>query len=244
MTSASGSAAPVSAAPPQRVAWIDRARGVALVAMIVYHASYDLALFGVVEWRVSSAPAWRGFAMLIAASFIALSGLSLALSARGGIRWTAFLRRLILLVAAAAAVTAGTWFAMGTPVTFGILHAIALFSVLALPFLRAPSWVPAVLAVAVFLVPFAVQSEAFSTPLLYPLGLDPTPIPSFDYEPIFPWFAAMLAGIAATPFLPTARSGAAGDVLARMGRHSLAIYLLHQPILFGLLLGARQLALV
>ena len=48
--------APVSAAPPQRVAWIDRARGTALVAMIIYHASFDLSLFGVVDWQVSSAP--------------------------------------------------------------------------------------------------------------------------------------------------------------------------------------------
>ncbi|WP_375261197.1 heparan-alpha-glucosaminide N-acetyltransferase [Palleronia sp.] len=238
------SPAPVSAAPPQRVAWIDRARGVALLAMIVYHFSFDLALFGVVRWDVGGAPHWRGFAILIAASFIALSGLSLALSARGGIRWRAFLRRLALLVAAAAAVTVGTWFAMGTPVTFGILHAIALFSVLALPFLRTPPWVPAVVAVVVFLVPFAVQSEALSALWLYPLGLDPTPIPSFDYEPLFPWFAAMLAGIAAAPYLPTPRSPVAPDLLARMGRHSLAIYLLHQPILFGLLLGARQLALL
>ncbi|SFG47120.1 Uncharacterized membrane protein [Palleronia marisminoris] len=236
--------APVSAAPPQRVAWIDRARGTALVAMVVYHASFDLSLFGIVEWRVSSAPHWRGFAILIAASFIALSGLSLALSASGGIRWRAFGRRLALLAAAAVAVTVGTWVGMGTPVTFGILHAIAVFSVLALPFLRAPAWVPAVLAVVVFLVPFAVQSEAFSGPLLYPLGLDPTPIPSFDYEPIFPWFAAMLAGVAAAPFVPTPRSPVAPDLLALMGRHSLAIYLLHQPILFGLLMAARQVGLV
>lgn len=236
--------APVTAAPPQRVAWIDRARGVALVAMIIYHASFDLSLFGVVEWRVSSAPYWRGFAIAIAATFIALSGLSLALSARGGIRWRSFARRLALLVAAAAAVTVGTWVAMGTPVTFGILHAIAVFSVLALPFLRAPVWVPAVLAVVVFALPLAVQSEAFSPAVLYPLGLDPTPRPSFDYEPIFPWFAAMLAGIAAAPFVPLPRSTPARDVLARMGRHSLAIYLLHQPILFGALLGARQLGLV
>ena len=236
--------APVSAAPPQRVAWIDRARGVALLAMIVYHFSYDLALFGVVGWDVGGAPHWRGFAILIAGSFIALSGLSLALSARGGIRWRAFGRRLALLVLAAAAVTVGTLYAMGSAVTFGILHAIALFSVLALPVLRAPAWVPALLAVVVFAVPFAVQSEAFSAPWFYPLGLDPTPIPSFDYEPIFPWFAAMLAGIALAPYVPLPRSDRAGDLLARMGRHSLAIYLLHQPILFGLLLGVRQAGLV
>ncbi|SPJ26245.1 heparan-alpha-glucosaminide N-acetyltransferase [Palleronia abyssalis] len=237
-------AAPVAAAPPQRVAWIDRARGIALVAMIVYHFSFDLSMFGHVSWNVAQGSLWRGFAIAIAASFIALSGLSLALSTRDGVNWPAFMRRLGLIVAAAAAVTIGTWAAMPYPVTFGILHAIAVFSVLALLFLRAPMWVLLITAVVVFALPQVYQSEAFSAPLLYPLGLDPTPIPSFDYEPVFPWFAAMLAGIALSRVVPVPRGAIATDALARMGRHSLVIYLLHQPILMGGLIAAGYLGIV
>ncbi len=234
----------LAAAPPQRVAWIDRARGVALVAMIAFHFSYDLTLLGLVDWPVGSHPAWRGFAMAIAGSFIALAGVSLQLAAAGGLNRRAFLRRLGLLAGAAALVTLGTWAAMPYAVTFGILHAIALFSVLALGFLRAPTWVVLGSAILVLAAPWVATSPAFSHPLLYPLGLDPAPPPSFDYEPVFPWFAPMLLGLAAARHLPVPRRPAAGDPLARMGRHSLTIYLLHQPILLGGLIALSRTGLV
>ena len=235
--------APMAATPPQRVAWIDRARGAALVAMIVYHFCFDLALFGLVPWNVGGAPLWRAFAMAIAASFLFLVGVSLALAATNGLNRAAFLRRLSMVAGAAALVTLGTWAAMPYPVWFGILHAIALFSVLALAFLRAPTWGLIATAAIILILPQVWQSELFSNPLFYPLGLDPTPNPTFDYEPVFPWFAPVLVGVAAARVLPVARSPQAMDGLARMGRHSLIIYLLHQPILFGLLNASRWLGL-
>ena len=227
----------VSAAPPLRVAWIDRARGIALIAMAVFHFSFDLAMFGVVDWQVGSAPLWRAFAISIAASFIALSGLSLGLAARGGLNVRGFLRRLAILAGAAALVTLGTWAAMPTPITFGILHAIALFSILALPFLRAPSWLLWTVALGVLILPLVHGSEIFSHPLLYPVGLDPTPPPSMDYEPVFPWFAPMLAGLALSRVVSVPLTPMATDPLALAGRHSLLIYLLHQPILIGIVQG-------
>ncbi len=205
--------------------------------MIVFHFSFDLQLLGLVSWPVGSHPLWRGFAIAIAGSFIALSGLSLQLAASNGLNWRAFLRRLAMLAGAAGLVTLGTWAAMPVPVVFGILHAIAVFSVLALPFLRAPTWLVVAMAALVLAAPALLTSETFSHPLLYPLGLDPDPRPSFDYEPILPWFAPMLAGLVLARIAPVPRSPVATDLLARVGRHSLVIYLLHQPILYGSLLA-------
>ncbi len=236
--------APLSPAPPQRVAWIDRARGVALLAMIVFHLSFDLQLLGLVSWPVGTHPLWRAFAISIAGSFVALAGLSLQLAAFNGLNRRAFLRRLAMLAGAAGLVTLGTWAALPVPVVFGILHAIAVFSVLAFPFLRAPTWLVLLVAVLVLAAPPLLTSETFSHPLLYPLGLDPDPRPSFDYEPILPWFAPMLAGLALARLVPVPRKPAARDPLARMGRHSLVIYLLHQPILYGTLLGLTRIGLV
>lgn len=239
------SAAPVlAAAPPQRVAWIDHGRGLALLAMIAFHFSYDLTLLGIAAWPVGSHWAWRGFAMAIAGTFIALSGVSLQLAAGGGLNRRAYLRRLAMLAGAAALVTLGTWTAMPYPVTFGILHAITLYSVLALPFLRAPLWAVLAAAGLVLAAPRVLTSPLFSHPLLYPLGLDPAPPSSFDYEPVFPWFAAMLIGLAAARVLPVPRGPVATDPLARMGRHSLVIYLLHQPILLGVLIAVSRIGLV
>ncbi|WOI56932.1 heparan-alpha-glucosaminide N-acetyltransferase [Palleronia sp. LCG004] len=216
-----------------RVAWIDRARGLALCAMIVFHFSYDLSFLGYVTWPVSGGTGWRVFAISIAASFVALAGVSLQIAHGDGIRWRGFWRREAVLAIAALAVTLGTGWAMGAPVWFGILHAIALFSLMALPFVAAPTWIVLGAAAVTFAAPLILVSEMFSHPALYPLGLAPEVRPSLDYEPIFPWFAAMLAGLALARHVPLPRQAPAGDILARMGRHSLAIYLLHQPILFG-----------
>lgn len=235
---------PLSPAPPMRVAWIDRARGIALLAMILYHLSFDLQLLGIVGWPVGGGMFWRGFAILIAGSFIALSGVSLQLAAVDGLNWGAFLKRLALLAGAAALVSLGSWAAMPVPVLFGILHAIALFSLLVLPFLRAPTWAVLLAAALVLAAPASLTSEAFSHPWLYPLGLDPDPRPSFDYEPIFPWFAPMLLGVALARFAPIPRRPEATDLLARMGRNSLVIYLLHQPIIYGTLLLLLRLGIV
>ncbi|TDL81930.1 DUF1624 domain-containing protein [Palleronia sediminis] len=248
MTDTPARATPLSAAPAQRIAWIDRARGVALIAMIVYHFSFDLSFLGIVDWPVGGHPLWRGFAMAIAGSFIALAGLSLAIAAQGGLRWRPYLRRLLRIAAAAAVVTVATWAAMPWPVWFGILHAIATFSVLALPFVLLPARIGAPAAALAGIVVFAGQwlfvSPIFASPWLTPLGLSPTPLPSFDYEPIFPWFALMLLGVALAPVVPLRRGPVAGDPVARMGRNSLAIYLLHQPILLGLLIAAQRIGLI
>ncbi len=234
----------MSRSPELRVAWIDRGRGVALVAMIVFHLSFDLVMLGFVGWNVASGTGWFWFAASIAGGFIALSGVSLQIAHGGGIRWRGFWRREAVLIAAAAAVTIATHVAMGAAVWFGILHAIALFSLLALPFLAAPTWTLALAAVATLAAPHLLTSTLFSHPALYPLGLSPESWYALDYEPVFPWFAAMLLGMIVARHAPLPRGPKAGDLLARMGRHSLPIYLLHQPLLIGALLGLNWLRAV
>jgi len=231
---------------PGRLAALDIARGIALLAMFVYHFAFDLALFGFVDWQVASAPGWRGFAIAIASSFILLSGVSLTLAHGNGIRWRAFWTREAVLVAAAALVTLATSFAMpGAPIYFGILHAIALFSLLGLAFLFVPVWLTLAAAAVVFAVPFVYRSPGFDGLAFVWLGLSETPRPMMDHEPLFPWFAATLIGIAVGRLVPFGRLGAgwydlprarAGRAVAFMGRNSLVTYLVHQPVFFAILL--------
>jgi uncharacterized membrane protein len=237
----------LTGAPPagvRRLVWLDVARGVAIVAMVAYHLSFDLYFFGFVDWPVTSNPVWRAFAAWIASTFVFLVGVSLVVAHGRGIRWRPFLRRLAILVAAAAAVTVGTLLAMPAPITFGILHAIATFSVLALPFLFAPGPVTLAAAAAVFALPALWRSEVFAHPLLVPFGLAPVPPVTFDYEPIFPWFGLTLLGVAVARAMRLPEGSTADvapGVLAWAGRHSLVIYLLHQPVLFALLMAAARL---
>ncbi|HZP18799.1 MAG TPA: heparan-alpha-glucosaminide N-acetyltransferase [Bauldia sp.] len=227
----------------RRLASLDIARGLAVLAMVVYHLSWDLSAYGIVAIDVVNDPGWKTFARSIAGTFLALVGFSLVLAAEKGFRREAYLRRLAIIVVAALLVSAGTyWFMPESFVFFGILHEIALASVLALPFLYAPVVVTALASIAVLVLPGFFTSDAFDSPFLAWTGLAANPPATVDYVPVFPWFGVVLAGIVAgrlylaygDGFL--ARFSPGGffwNLFAAMGRWSLAIYLIHQPVLIG-----------
>ena len=230
----------------RRIVAIDVARGVALVAMTVYHFSWDLSFFGYVDPALVNARPWQLFARSIATSFLLLVGVSLVLAHGRGVRWRGFGVRLAQVAAGAAAISVATWFFVpGGFIFFGILHAIALFSMLALPFLRLAWWATAAVALLVWIVGNAVALPLFDATPFWWLGLAETPPRSNDYVPLFPFFAAVLGGVAlarlaeerlwferwrAAAFPPTLERP-----LAFVGRHSLLYYLLHQPVLFALI---------
>lgn len=235
--------ASTDAAPAARIAAVDIARGVAIVAMVVYHLNWDLAAHGITGLDVVEDPLWKGFARGIAGTFLALVGVSLVLATRNGFRVGPYFRRLAVIVAAAALVSFGTyWFVPWAFVFFGILHAIALFSVIGLPFVFVPPWVTAVAAAIAFGTPRFFTSAAFDAPVWWWLGLSEHPPNTVDYVPLFPWFGVVLLGIVGGRFI-AANPGlfrwrphdALSRALAVAGRWSLAIYLIHQPILLGLL---------
>ena len=225
-----------------RIEALDAARGLALLAMTIFHLAWDLAFFGYVSADDLRTSGWVLFARSIATSFLFLVGMGLVLAHGRGIRWRAFGVRLAQIVAGAAAVSLATYLVMpGGFIFFGILHAIALFSVLALPFARWPWWAAALVGLVVLVIGNAVTHPLFATPWTWWAGLSPSPPVSNDYVPLFPFLAPVLFGVAAA-HVATARgwwerlratldrSGGFGF----LGRHSLAYYLLHQPVLLGL----------
>jgi uncharacterized membrane protein len=225
-----------------RIPAVDVARGAAIVAMVVYHFSWDLAYHGLVDWPVASSWPWRAFAMAVASSFLALVGVGLILAARRGVDLLRFSSRLLKIAAAAALVSIATYVAFPDAwIFFGILHMIVVGSLLALPVLRWPASALLVLAVAVLAVAWFGQGILPYHPALWPLGLtDPLPLAN-DYVPVFPWFAPILVGLAigrllvdgdiTLPVLSAKRGPSRW--LAAAGRWSLVIYLIHQPLLFN-----------
>jgi uncharacterized membrane protein len=223
---------------PPRLLGLDAARGAALVAMIAYHVVWDLSLFGLVPVDVAVAPGWRHFAQGIAACFLVIAGISLSLAARAGAGLWRSLRRIGIITAAAGAVSAATYAVFpGQGVYFGILHCIALASLLALPLRRVPAGLLLALAVLAGVAPLLWTSPRFDSWAWYWLGLSAAVPPAPDYVPLLPWAAAMLVGMAIGRWLPAPRRAAASSpviaLLAAAGRRSLVIYLLHQPVLFG-----------
>lgn len=226
-----------------RLETIDLARGGALAAMAVYHFAWDLEFFGYAPPGMTAQTGWKLFARCIATGFLFLVGVSLWLAHRHGLRPKPFMRRLAMVVAAAAGISFVTFFVVpGGFIFFGILHQIALASVLGLFFLRLPALLTLAVAALVVTMPHFARNAFFDHPALWWVGLSTVNPRSNDYVPLFPWFAAVLAGIA------TARMAEFAGLFSRMagrplaawtrplqfaGRHSLAVYLIHQPLLIG-----------
>jgi len=236
---------------------LDAARGLAVLAMIVFHVIWDLAHFGYAPANLPWSAPVKIFGHSIAFAFLFIAGVALVLANREHMRWPAFWRRFALIAAAAALVTAGTYALFPTSyVFFGILHCIAVASLIAVPFLFAP-WPTAFACGAFFLLGgefFA--SPAFNADWLQWIGLSTSEPMTQDWRPLFPWAGALLLGVAGGKLaLPVygKRAGASGEGanplptrskrewLPFLGQHSLLIYLAHQPALFALFMGLAYL---
>ena len=231
-------------APAQRVSVVNIARGVALIAMAIYHFAWDLEFFGYANPGMTAYGNWKLFARCIASSFLFLVGVSLVLAHAQGIRWHGYFRRLFMVGAAALAITVATWFATpDTFIFFGILHHIALASVLGLAFLRLPPLLTLVIAALIVAAPNYLRSEAFNQPALVWVGLSTANPRSNDFGPLFPFFGAVLAGIGVVKLvlrtsliekMARQQPGGWSRPLSFLGRHSLAFYLIHQPVMLSL----------
>lgn len=233
-----------AAAGATRIEALDLARTLALAGMVAFHFTRNLEDFGLIGTGTTMQGFWWVFARAVAGSFLFLAGVSLWLAHGRGIRWQPFLRRLALLAGAAGLVTAATWVAIPWGfVFFGILHSIAVASVIGLAFLRLPAWVTLAAAAGAVALAYAGPFAAFDTPWLWWTGLSPEVRRTVDFEPVFPWLAPCLAGIALARMAGhaglwdrvAAWRGPTVRALGWPGRHSLAIYLIHQPVLIALI---------
>lgn len=228
---------------------LDLARAVALSQMVVFHFVTDMELFGLVAPGTTLTGGWAIHARAIVTSFMFLSGISLVLAHGGGFRARAWLRRFGVIVGAAGLVSFATYFAVPSHVIyFGILHAIAAASLLGLPFLFAPVWAVVVAAVSVLIANALFARELLGSVWLAWTGLGRIVPASLDFIPVVPWFAPFLLGIAFARIVDPGRLEPAWPLwfpvrtLAWPGRHSLAVYLIHQPVLIALLWVVVQLA--
>jgi uncharacterized membrane protein len=227
---------------PARLTAVDALRGAAVCAMIAYHFCFDLNWFGVLHADFNRDALWLSLRAIIVSSFMLLVGMSLVLARQAGISTTRYWRRIALIVACALLVTAGSYAAFPkTFIAFGILHCIAAVSLLAWPLTR-HSFVALIAGMAIVAIGLQVRLPLFDTPWLNWIGLMTHKPATEDYVPIFPWLGVVLIGIWAgawlsgkgfQPLQPVARFAPAW--LTWLGRHSLLVYMVHQPVLLGIM---------
>ncbi len=224
-----------------RIGGIDALRGLALCLMFLYHFAFDLRFYGVIAADFEHDPFWLGFRALIVSTFMALVGVSLVLADRAGATPAHFWKRVAVIAACALTASVGSWFVFPrTFIYFGILHCIAVASVLAWPLVRRPG-VAATIGVLLIVAGLAWSHPAFDARGLSWLGFTTTKPATEDYVPLAPWAGIAFVGMALGHALargahaaiaPLARSPA---WLRFLGRHSLAVYMVHQPILLAIL---------
>jgi uncharacterized membrane protein len=220
--------------------------------MLCYHLIYDLAYFGVYSGNMLSTP-WQTFARSIGTTFIAVMGISLTLRyARLKPEldrkhlFVKYLRRGLTLLAWGMVITAVTYLVIGPGfVVFGILHLLGLSTILACPFLRS-RWASLVGGVFVIALGTYVSGLITLSPWLLWLGVQQIGRRMVDYYPLAPWFGVALLGVfVGFSLYPEGRRGYPLPDLSRslpvrglgfLGRHSLLIYLVHQPVLFAFLI--------
>ena len=235
-----------------RLPLIDALRGFAVAQMIVYHLIYDLNHFGWLQLAMTRDQPWVGWRTAIVTQFLLLVGVSLVLRLAHKPGWRDFWWRWAQVAAAAALVSIGSWLMFGPRFIYiGILHFIAVALLLARPLAPLREW-NFLLAAAVFAAWWFYRDPAFNAAPANIVGFVTIKPRTEDYVPLFPWLAAVLAGLglgalwqrrgfALTPRWQ-ALNARPPSLLMLLGTWALTVYLVHQPIMIGLLWLLRRLA--
>jgi uncharacterized membrane protein len=228
----------------ERIWEIDFLRGVAIILMVCYHLLFDLGEFVGVKtflgWSTDlSKTAWIIAQFFFAGLFVVLSGTSSTLSRNN-------VRRGLRLLAVSLLVSIATYiFDASSAVYFGILQCLAVSMLLyGAAFETAKANVCAAAGAAVLglgaALPWLKRALAVRTDWLMPLGLHGPSFSAFDYFPLIPWFGIFLVGAAMGKSLYASKQSLLPWRLPRTfvhfaGRHSLLIYIVHQPLIMGVL---------
>ena len=236
----------------RRLDRIDALRALAMLWMTAYHFAFDLDHFRLIEQDFHRDPFWTWQRSAIVSLFLFTAGLSQAVALAQGQGWPRFWKRWSQVAGAALLVTVGSMLMFPqTFIYFGVLHGIALMLIVVRLTAGWGVWLWPLGALAIgakFAAPLLIAAvpalEVFNTPWLNWLGLISRLPITEDYVPLLPWLGVMWWGVAAGQWALRHRSQWLGAADARatgvklglvtLGRWSLSYYLLHQPVLIGL----------
>lgn len=225
----------------KRIWELDALRGLCILCMVVVHFFFDLGAFTQIDLTM---PGWFAFIKQYGhIIFILISGICVTFSSRS-------FRRGIIVFAAGLVITAVTVFLVyvldftkSIMIFFGILHMLGLCMMLYPLFKKMPIWLQALLGVAFVALGFWFDTMIVDVKFLFPFGLTFPGFFSGDYFPLFPGLGWFLLGAVIGRTLYSDKKSRLPKVnenffLIRFfswcGRQSLWIYMLHQPVLMGI----------
>lgn len=204
--------------------------------MVIFHTAYDLQMFQFVNWDFSTG-FWFAFPRVIAFTFLFCVGLSLNYTHRPRINWDSLIKRSQKLGLAALIISVATYFMFPSNwIYFGTLHCIFTGSILGALLVNKRR------LALVILILILIGQYALNFDIKWVSSL--TKRQSMDFIPIYPWFWSILLGILIQPFLSKIsilQGIKPNRYLNFLGQNSLKIYLIHQPVIFGLIWVVRQL---
>jgi len=230
---------------------IDTLRGIAIIMMVEYHIFFDLVFFSIYPFNLHVLPV-KIFLYSIGTIFLLLVGISLTINrSKARFQMTRkeihikFILRGLKIFCLGLLITVATWLYIGEGyIIFGILHCIGLCIILSIPFLRY-RLLPLAIGIIMIVVGIMFSMITIDVPWLLWIGLKPTQFYTLDYFPLLPWLGVVLIGVyfgnllypdgERRYHLPDLSSQYGIRFLGFLGRHSLIIYLVHQPIIVGIL---------
>jgi uncharacterized membrane protein len=216
--------------------------------MATFHFCFDLSFYKLIHQNFYGDPFWLNQRTAIVSLFLFCAGLGQAVAFEQRQSWPRFWRRWAQVAGCAVLVSIGSWLMFHDRfISFGVLHGIAVMLVIVR--LTAPAgrwlWIAGAVAIA---LPMWVRHPFFDARLTNWVGLITHRPATEDYVPVLPWVGVMWWGMAAGQWvLANRRSWLTGALpralhpAAVLGRWSLSFYMLHQPVLIGLILLALSL---
>ena len=234
---------------PERIWELDAFRGLCILCVIVIHAVFDLRYFAGLNFRLH--PVFQFIMDYGGVLFVLLSGICVTLGSHSVRRGAVVFACGLVITGVTEAMIALGMADASVRIQFGVLHLLG-FCMMTYPlYRRLPAAAAAGAGVVIVALGYWFDTFLIQSPFWFALGLRAPGFAAGDYFPIFPhlgWF--MLGTVRGRTVDKNRRS-----LLPRMpvniwpirflsacGRHSLWIYLLHQPVVYGILMAVLALA--
>ena len=236
----------------KRVGILDEARGIAYIAMVIYHAYFDIAFIYGIDLPDAADAVMKFLQPFIAGTFIVVAGAASNYSSNNFKRGTLYFFLAMIMTFVTAIVMPSEI------ILFGVLHFLGIAAMIYGFIGKFTESIPSLIGIIIFSLLFAVTFNIprgyigiqglFSVDMpdllygnywLFPLGFTSPSFASSDYFPLIPYLFLFLAGASLGAFFKSGRASKGFytvrfSKLAFLGRHGLWIYLLHQPVLICL----------